>query len=165
MVTVREVFAAAGLQPCGPVRWQEPVSEARPGVYVVALTSSCDEVSTATTADVALDAACANERARWIADEPVLYIGRTKRALRRRLSEFYAHRYGARRPHRGGQAVIGVTLNRWVYWAPTRDWALAEEAMIDHFRREVGSLPFANRIRSARPAGPASPNLKFLSGF
>jgi hypothetical protein len=84
------------------------------------------------------------------ADGEVVYVGRTRRALRKRLREFYRHRYGDKRPHRGGQAILLLTRPLLVYWAATNDWEAAEDTMIEHFRSAAGRLPFGNRVRSAR---------------
>jgi hypothetical protein len=122
MVAMQDVFGAAHLQPCGPAPWGDPIPENGPGVYVVALADR----------------------------EEIVYIGRTKRSLRKRLKEFYRHKYGARSPHRGGQAVLALKCGLLIYWAATSDCAAAEHAMIEHVKMRVGSLPFANRVRSAR---------------
>jgi hypothetical protein len=119
-MNVRDVFQAAGLEPCGPASWGEPVPERGPGVYVV------------------------------VADDQIIYIGRSGRPLRRRLREFYRHRHGARSPHRGGQAVLLLKCPLVVYWAATADYAAAENCMIEFFKSQVGELPYANRVRSAR---------------
>jgi len=122
MLTVRDVFQAAQLEPCGPVCWGEPVPARSTGVYVV------------------------------VAIEPfeLVYIGRSRRPLRRRLREFYRHRYAASSPHRGGQAVLLLKCPLVVYWAATTDYAAAENSMIEYFRSQVGKFPDANRVRSAR---------------
>lgn len=45
--TAGELFAAAGLEPGRPVRWDERVPLDAPGVYAVALTADVDSTSTA----------------------------------------------------------------------------------------------------------------------
>jgi hypothetical protein len=74
--------------------------------------------------------------------------------LRRRLSEFFRHRYGEKAPHRGGQAIILLSelpkCPLWVYWAVAAGPSEAVEAerrMLEVFRKNVGALPFANRRR------------------
>jgi hypothetical protein len=129
-VTAQEVFEAAGLLPRGPVPWGTSIPEPNAGVYLVELVEAGDRDN----------------------GQAVLYIGRTKRPLKKRLSEFYRHQYGARAPHRGGQEVIPFAKSLRVYWAVTDDCASAENKMIEHFRRLVGTMPFANRVRSARAA-------------
>jgi hypothetical protein len=120
-ITVHDVFRAARLQACGPVPWGQPVPENLPGVYVV------------------------------VADYGrVVYIGRSSRALRQRLREFYRHRYGARSPHRGGQDVLLLKCQLLVYWAAAADYAAAEHAMLEYFKAQTDGYPYANRVRSAR---------------
>lgn len=59
-----ELFLAAGLAPCGSGGWGKACDEKRPGVYVV------------------------------VANEVVVYIGRTRTSLAKRLGQSYRHRYG-----------------------------------------------------------------------
>ena len=87
----------------------------------------------------------------------VLYVGRTRRSLRRRISEFYKHKYGDRRPHRGGQEVIPFAAELYVYWAATEEPALAENLMIERFRHLVGRIPYANRIRASTEVAKLKP--------
>ena len=145
-ITVTELFKAAGLQPHGPVRWGEIVREQKPGVYVVAVVGGSENDCGLIGAPY-LNGPAAK---RWIASQPVIYIGRTRRALTRRIGEFYRHVYGKKSPHRGGQDVKLLKCSRWIYWSPTAHPAIAEHKMIERFRSEVGRFPFANRVRSAR---------------
>jgi hypothetical protein len=119
--TVRDVFLAAQLQARDPAPWGQPVHENSPGVYVIATD-----------------------------DDRIVYIGRSRRALRKRLREFYRHRYGASSPHRGGQAVLLLNRPLLVYWATTADYAAAENSMLEYFKAQTGGFPYANRVRSAR---------------
>jgi hypothetical protein len=77
--------------------------------------------------------------------ETVVYVGRTKRALARRLREFYRHVYGDKRPHRGGQEVLTLTGERWVYWCATDNPREVERILLDTYKAQTGSLPSANR--------------------
>jgi hypothetical protein len=145
-ITVTDLFAAAGLMPCGPVPWGTVVPERQPGVYVVAAVAGrnddCDGIDVPyLKAEVA---------ARWNPSQPVIYIGRTRRSLLRRIREFNKHVHGEQRPHRGGQDAKLLTCPLWVFWSPTDEAAAAEDKMIERFKKEVGRLPFANRVRSAR---------------
>jgi GIY-YIG catalytic domain len=126
-VTVQEIFNAAGLLPCGPVSWGTPIPERSGGVYLIELGQSKEEDG-----------------------QSIIYVGRTKRPLRRRMREFYKHRYGKRRPHRGGQTILKFAPSLLVYWATTDACADAEDKMIERFRKLVGRLPYGNRMRSAR---------------
>ena len=145
-ITVSEIFKAAALTPRGPVRWGEQVSERQPGVYVIALVqqpdANCGSIDVAYLHDSA--------RVRWVPAQSVIYIGRTRRPLSRRIGEFYRHTYGNPRPHRGGQDVLLLNCPQWVYWSPTENPVLAEDQMMRCFWERVGRFPFANRIRAAR---------------
>lgn len=116
-LTVSDLFAVAGLSPVGPISWGEPCVEHRPGVYVVLI------------------------------EDAIVYIGRSKRPLSRRIREFYRHKYGDQRPHRGGQEVLNMTGARMVYWCATDAPRDAETSMLRGFEDVYGRLPTANRRR------------------
>jgi hypothetical protein len=151
-MTVAEVFGAAALKAHGPVRWLEMVAESSPGVYVVAVVAGhnarCEALSVSYLPREAMG--------RWIAGQPVVYIGRTRRAISLRLQEFFNHKHGNRSPHRGGQDVKLLTCPLWVFWCPTDNPTQAEDRMIEAFKKRVGRLPFANRMRSARIKKPGT---------
>jgi hypothetical protein len=142
-MTVQDLFAAARLNPEGPIPWLQLPEERQPGVYVVSLTPNPIDPAPE------IDIACVREaqRDRWLVQQPVIYIRRATRSLRNRLTQFYRHKYGKRAPHRGGQAVIPLQCDRWIYWAVTPDPIAAEAAMIRAFREKVGKLPYGNRRR------------------
>jgi len=115
-------------------------------VYVIALTRNPQE-------DTALIPRIEHlpdpDRARWIQNEPVVYVGQTTRqTLSRRISQFYSHKYGRKSPHSGGQAVKLLDCELWVYWSPCANPKAAERAALDGYRTRRGQLPFANRRRS-----------------
>ncbi len=116
-MTPDALFASAGLIRGGSVQWGEPCLERRSGVYIVAV------------------------------EGVVVYIGRTRRPLARRIHEFYKHRYGAARPHRGGQELLLLPGIRTVYWAVTLSAREAETLMLKAFEARFGCLPSANRRR------------------
>jgi hypothetical protein len=142
-ITVQDLFTTAGLIPQKPVKWLEPIEVPRPGVYVVGLTANANDPAP----DIELACVPEAERVRWLVHQPVIYIGRATRSLRGRLAQFYRHQYGKSAPHRGGQAVIPLACERWVYWATTDSPIKAERQMIDAFRAQVGKLPYGNRRR------------------
>lgn len=150
---VAQLFRHVRLVPCGPMPWGTPVPESRSGVYVVSLVrdpgAPCRFVDAGSLPD--------SESARWCAGQPVIYIGRTRRPLRCRLREFYRHTHGCNAPHRGGQAVLLLKRDLWVFWAATDQPNRAEREMIAFFVRHAGALPFANRRRERRPALTAAP--------
>lgn len=134
---------SAGLAASGPVRWGEPIPESGAGVYVLAVTENAE----GTDCQMNRPSLPPEEAARWLDGQPIIYIGTTRRSIRRRLAEFWRHEYGKQAPHRGGEAVKLLAGPIWVYWAATRDPREAERQMIEAFRVAVGDLPFANRRR------------------
>ena len=148
-MTVTELFATARLSPSGPVQWGIRINESAIGVYVVALVGDSN-VGCRVTAEFLTPA----ERQRWVPNEPVIYIGQTTRQkLAKRISQFYRHKYGDKRPHYGGQAVKLLLYppspcspcDLWVYWSPAPDPRSSERTMLSAFKERVGKLPFANR--------------------
>lgn len=140
-VSPADLFKAAGLSPClQPVRWGTAVPERGPGVYVVLRAGR---------------AALRGQR--------ILYVGRTQRSLRQRVKEFYKHRYGDPRPHRGGQEVIPFKRDLWVYWAATDNSVRAEHLMIERFRELVDRMPYANRVRASRQSSRTRKQKRIVS--
>lgn len=148
-MTVAELFEAAKLSPRNPVTWGTPIRESSPGVYVVALVGDAK-------LDCQVDAEFLkpSERQRWLACEPVIYIGQaTGQSVAKRIGQFYRHKYGEKRPHYGGQALKLLLhppspyppCDLWVYWSPAPDPRGSEQAMLCAFKERVGKLPFANR--------------------
>jgi hypothetical protein len=159
--TIASIFAAAGLEPEGVVRWGWPVSENTSGVYVVALSDAPDSLDSALLQapidPAALDELLANrpelklDGARptvfdlaariegfWIPDEPILYIGLAT-SLRSRVRGFYRTPIGARRPHSGGWFLKTLAnLDRlYVHFARTTNFDLAERLMLQAFVKAV----------------------------
>lgn len=138
-----EFFQMLAIEPHGCVPWKQKVEEDRPGVYVI----SIDDPSSV-TADQLPD----RERSYWIVDQPIIYIGRAT-SLKRRLLQFYRHEYGARSPHRGGQAILKIgDCPKWVHYAATEDIAGAarlEHLLLTAFETQVGR----KAIRKSRAIG------------
>jgi hypothetical protein len=149
-LTVAEVFRAAGLDPTGPVQWSTPITETRPGVYVLSLVSDPYTVCGANDVGYLPD----HLFQKWLNDNPVIYIGKTRRPLRKRINEFYRHIYGNKSPHRGGQAALLLKPTLWIFWAATDQPTWAERAMIEMFRDTANALPFANRCRGTATEAP-----------
>ena len=140
-LTVDELFRGASLTPVGPVRWEDLIPEAGPGVYAISVvagaTDTCERVDVSTLSPA--------QRDRWLPRHPIIYIGRAG-SLSDRLHQFYTHRYGDHAPHRGGQDVLLLGhLQRWVFWSPTLRFQAAEHDLIHAFVEHSGHLPFANR--------------------
>jgi hypothetical protein len=142
-ITVAQLFKEAGLKPSGPVPWLQSIEERQAGIYVMSTVSCPSEICE--TIDVSYLES--SELSRWNQLQPVVYIGRATRSLKKRLGQFYRHKLGKRSPHAGGQAVKRLKCSLWVYWAPTEKPIEVERALIDAFAAKVGRLPFANRRR------------------
>ena len=184
--TVADVFRAADLEPEGAVRWGEPVPEAGPGVYVIALTDDPDSFAEARAeAPISPDAVDELLRARselrlegarpnrdelagrlselWLGDEAIVYIGRAT-SLGHRIGAYYRTRLGARRPHAGGWPLktLGVLDELWVHYAPCADPRAAEHRMLGAFQEQASP---ASRAAVER-FGPPLPfaNLEWGTG-
>jgi len=150
-LTVMEVFNEATLAPKGPVQWGTAIPDKKPGVYVVALT----EDANASTCEIDADYLEASEQQRWIANQPIVYIGQTTgQTLVKRVAQFYRHKHGAKSPHRGGQAVKLLRCDLWVYWSPCANPRGCERIMLDAFIKRTGKLPFANRMMGHKIKSP-----------
>jgi hypothetical protein len=149
-LNVTQIFLAAELNPTGPVPWGTRIEETRAGVYALALVpdprAGCGSIDISNLPP--------DLRGKWLDDQPVIYIGRTRRSLRHRIGQFYRHKYGNKSPHRGGQAALLLEAPLWVFWAATDQPAQAERAMIERFRDTTNALPFANRCRGTATEAP-----------
>jgi hypothetical protein len=143
VLTVTKLLKGVSLRPRGPVAWGEAIAERTPGIYIVALVRNPN----AGCGPVPVHYLDERDRQRWLDGQPIIYVGRTIRSLRRRLTQFYWHRYGARGPHRDGQAVKLLRCPLWVFWAPTLIPVTVERRLIAIFEHRVGQIPFANRRR------------------
>jgi hypothetical protein len=162
--TVSDVFAAAGLEPAGVVRWGTPVPETAPGVYVVALSDSASSAEAALPTaplsrsalkhllavrpELKLDLAAADVDALverlgsfWLADEVILYIGLAGQPLRTRVRQYYRTPLGARKQHAGGWwlKTLSVLDELWVHYAPTPHFREAETQMLRAFAEAMSS--------------------------
>ena len=156
-MTVSEIFETADLSLCGPVQWMTAIREPSKGVYVVARTSdpyagciSCplplrDPIPAGLTIEPTY------EVDRWLRQEPIVYIGKSDQPLSRRVCQFYQHQCGNPSPHAGGQVVLLLSCELWLYWSPSPHPGNSERTMLSAFESVVGKLPFANFDRKRRP--------------
>lgn len=157
--TVADVFGGAGrVLASEPVRWGTPVPEHGPGVYIMALIHRPEVVEgtlracpvdgraldglLAVCPELLLDARMEDQAHRptarelgqrlggfWLADETVLYIGRSKRPLvkaRRRVLQAPPRRVGKPQGRLAAQDPA-VLDELWVHWAATADYMDAEK--------------------------------------
>jgi hypothetical protein len=137
-VSAEALFQEAGIPSSAQAGWGDAIPVT--GVYVV---------SVADPSNIEFDERFEQERGRWNPDQEIIYIGRSVR-LSQRLREFNRHVYGARSPHRGGQAILLLRCAKTIRWAAVKDCADAERRLLEAFERAVGRKPFGNRVRSAR---------------
>ena len=145
-ISVQTIFSEAGLSPVEPLLWGQPIPWETPGVYVLALSPDPQAGNGLTC----LDDLPPVIGARWLPEQPVVYIGKaggpgSKATLRKRLTQFYRHQWGNSAPHNGRQDVHLLKTPIWIFSAAAPDPRPAEKAMIAAFKAHVGHRPFANR--------------------
>ena len=118
MISVEELYAQTHMVPTGSTRWGDDVPSTSSGVYII---------STEWVASV--PSLPDNERAFWVPDRVIIYIGRAKQ-LRRRLRQFRRHVYGRTSPHRGGQAIVLLDCAKTITWAEVEDYAAASGPLL-----------------------------------
>jgi hypothetical protein len=131
-VTPEWLFQRAGLIGSGPVAWGQRVPTMRPGVYVI------------------------EAEGLPIDSQRVVYIGRSK-CLYEHLHHFYRH--SAKAPHAGGQIILALPDEKFVYWAETGQYGDAEYAMLEAFRETAGASPIGNKVKSRRPSQTLHPRV------
>jgi hypothetical protein len=153
-MTVAELFQLANLPPNGPVKFSgtdplSPITDAA-GVYVVARAGNANEGCKARELPLkdhpGIDLYDPYERMRWLPGEPIVYIGKTGRSVRKRVAEFRRQECGRPGPHDGGQIVRLLECDLWVYWSPANDLSDAEFTMLCAFIRHTGLPPFGNEL-------------------
>jgi transcription elongation factor GreA len=151
----------AGLPVEGPLAWGRPPAQAGPGVFVVELP--------APLAKVAIDPAAVSEwldrapslrldgkrpsvgglqsrlASFWLPDQRILYIGSSRKGVGARLAGMYKTQLGERRPQPAGywlKTLRDVGRAR-IWWSPSDDPELWEDALLDRFVKATGALPYA----------------------
>jgi transcription elongation factor GreA len=87
----------------------------------------------------------------WLADEPVLYVGRSAKAVGSRLAAMYATPLGEARPHSGGHwlRTLSVLPELRIWWAETDAHEEYEDALLSEIASRNGErIPFANLMTS-----------------
>ena len=145
----------------GPILWGRPVASSGPGVFIVELPAPQPRVSIDPTAvrdwlerapDLRLDGkrpTVAELQTRlasfWLPNQVILYIGSSQKSVGARLSGIYKTPLGERRPQSAGYWLKTLHhLNRTrIWWSPTAEGELWEDALIDRFVKSAGTLPYA----------------------
>jgi transcription elongation factor GreA len=185
MAGASEVMRALGLLVDGPVRWGYPVPSRAPGVFVVDLPGGQDQAPIdraavarwlARVPGLLLDGQPTTPQALghrlaefWLPGEPILYVGRSARAVGARVAALYATPLGDAKPHPGGHwlKTLAVLSSLRVWWAETDAHEEYEDALIAEVRARATPqaaavttdadvvLPFANL---SLPTGPTKPH-------
>ena len=87
-LTAAELFDLAGIIVSGVTHWDQLVPSRASGVYVIT-------VPNAATVTFLEQPDSDEDRARWVGDQDIVYVGRAS-VLSRRLRQFAKHVYGAR---------------------------------------------------------------------
>jgi transcription elongation factor GreA len=145
----------------GPILWGRPVASSGPGVFIVELPAPQPKVSIDPAAirqwldrapDLRLDGkrpTVAELQTRlasfWLPDQVILYIGSSPKSVGARLSAIYKTPLGERRPHAAGYwlKTLHLLSRTRIWWSPTEEGELWEDALIDSFVKGVGKLPYA----------------------
>jgi transcription elongation factor GreA len=156
-----DLLRALDLPVEGPILWGRPVVPSGPGVFIVELPAPEPKVSIDPTAvrqwlervpDLRLDgkrptvAELQSHLASfWLPNQVILYIGSSQRSVGARLSGMYKTPPGERRPQSAGYWLKTLHhINRArIWWSPTAEGELWEDALIDRFVKVDGVLPFA----------------------
>ena len=177
--TVASVFAAAGLEPAGCVRWGDPLP-GESGIYVVSLTASAKsgraavaECPTSMPAirawlerrpEMLLDGTTPTPKrlatrmaTLWLADEVVLYVGIASGTLEGRVGGYYSTPLGNRSPHAGGRYLktLSVLEDLHIHYAfhpgPKEKLERMEAEMLGSFTDHVSK---ATRAQLRDPEHP-----------
>ena len=156
-----DLLRAAELPIEGPILWGRPVVPSGPGVFIVELPVPQPKVSIDPNAvrewlerapDLRLDGkrpTVADVQHRlstfWLPNQVILYVGSSQKSVGARLSGIYKTPLGERRPQPAGywlKTLHGIGKAR-IWWSPTTDAELWEDALIDRFVKATGALPYA----------------------
>jgi transcription elongation factor GreA len=165
-----ELLKSLGLLVDGPQVWNRPVPSRAPGIYVIELPKGLPDAPVDIVAvrrwlehvpQLMLDgerptpeAVAKRMHEFWLADEPVLFVGRSQKAVGARVAAMYATPLGDARPYSGGHwlRTLSVLNELRVWWAETdaheeyEDGLLSEIAARNATDGSGAVLPFANLV-------------------
>jgi len=174
MAGASELMRSLGLLVDGPVRWGYPVPSRAPGVFVVDLPGGLERAPIEQAAvarwltrvpELRLDGQPTTSQALgrrlaefWLPWEPILYVGRSARAVGARVAAMYATPLGDAKPHPGGHwlKTLAVLPSLRIWWAETDAHEEYEDALLAEVRARATApratpatdadavLPFAN---------------------
>jgi transcription elongation factor GreA len=163
-----ELLRSLGLFVDGPARWGNPVGSRSPGVFVVELPGGADRAPTDAVAirrwveripamrvdgeEATPQTVASKLSTYWLSGEPILFVGRSARAIGPRVTSMYDTLLGESRPYSGGHwlKALSVLRDLRVWWAETDAHEEFEDAILSVVaERNDGKVPFANRQPSA----------------
>jgi transcription elongation factor GreA len=174
-----ELMRSLGLLVDGPAVWGKPVASRRPGVFVVELPGGAERAPIDIVAvrrwvehvpDMLVDRQLASgpDIARrletfWLPNEPILYVGRSARAIGQRVVQMFATPLGDAKPYSGGHwlQALSVVRDLRIWWAETEAHEEYEDALLAAVAGRVSAdakaalpdpnvvLPFANLATAA----------------
>lgn len=125
--SVKQLFINSGKEILGQVKWGQKINCKFPGIYVVAITDSAEEVVCSDDVPISekivqdwinyvpklkLDGKRPNHedvanrlKAFWITDETILYRGKAGTSLKDRVNQYYNTKLGNPKPHAGGHWI------------------------------------------------------------
>lgn len=119
-ITASDLLANVGLREAGRANWGQALRESGPGIYIIEAPDRAPTPLSVRAASQWLDRARGLmlggrrptptelvqhiQTYRWVQSR-VLYIGQTQASLDGRVRQFYRHRLGCSRPHRGGHWI------------------------------------------------------------
>ena len=158
-INTPDLLRSLGLSVDGPARWGAPVPSRAPGIIVVELPGGADSapidlqalrrwidrvpslmIDGAQPTPQVLQKRLASE---WSAGQPILFVGRSTRAIGQRLSAIYNTTLGDVKPTSAGHWL--KTLSKLgdlrVWWAETPAFEEYEDALLG----AIGTKPWANK--------------------
>ena len=152
----------------GPILWGRPVVPSGAGVYIVELPAPQSKVSIDPAAirqwlervpELRLDGkrpTVAELQTRlasfWLPNQVILFIGSNPKSVGARLSAMYKTPLGERRPQPSGywlKTLRDLSRAR-IWWSPTKEGELWEEALLDSFVKAAGTVPYAQLVTPTR---------------
>jgi transcription elongation factor GreA len=148
----------------GPILWGRPVAANGPGVFIVELPAPQSKVAVDPAAvrgwldrapDLRLDGkrpTVAELQTRlasfWLPGQVILFIGSSQKSVGARLSGIYKTPLGERRPQPAGYwlKTLHHLSRARIWWSPTAEGELWEDALIDLFVKATGTLPYAQLV-------------------
>lgn len=154
-----DLLRSLGLMVDGPARWGAPVASRAPGIFIVELPGGAtaapldlqalrrwiDRVPSLTLDGERPSPQVLQRRlaAEWVADRPILFVGRSTKAIGQRLSAIYNTTLGDTKPTSAAHwlKTLSNPGELRVWWAETPAFEEYEDALLE----AIGATPWANK--------------------